>query len=175
VFLDDRTVQRFVDRALASFESLSRPSAGKGAEPLAESSEGGSPTAVSSITYDEVIRRYSDSDDPLVASFVDAAQAQLYGVRSSDTVEPLLYELRSRSGYWIGVSDDAIRSSAQTICSIAEAFVAEAFVERLVGALEEDHSPERTGELLTIVEFVDYGAVEGDEMLRELLELAADV
>jgi hypothetical protein len=170
VFLDDRTVQRFVDRALASFESLSRPSAGKGAEPLAESSEGGSPTAVSSITYDEVIRRYSDSDDPLVASFVDAAQAQLYGVRSSDTVEPLLYELRSRSGYWIGVSDDAIRSSAQTICSIAEAFV-----ERLVGALEEDHSPERTGELLTIVEFVDYGAVEGDEMLRELLELAADV
>jgi hypothetical protein len=170
VFLDDRTVQRFVDRALASFESLSRPSAGKGAEPLAESSEGGSPTAVSSITYDEVIRRYSDSDDPLVASFVDAAQAQLYGVRSSDTVEPLLYELRSRSGYWIGVSDDAIRSSAQTICSIAEAFV-----ERLVGALEEDHSPERTGELLTIVEFVDYCAVEGDEMLRELLELAADV
>jgi tetratricopeptide (TPR) repeat protein len=131
--------------------------------------------------YDEVIRRYSDSEDPLVASFVDAAQQQLYGMGSSDTVEPLLYELRSRSGYWIGVSDDAIRSSAQTICSIAEAsataeaFVAEAFVERLFGALEEDHSPERTGELLAIVEFVDYCAVEGDEMLRELMELAADV
>jgi hypothetical protein len=33
----------------------------------------------------------------------------------------------------------------------------------------------RTGELLAIVEFVDYCAVEGDEMLRELLELADDV
>lgn len=98
-------------------------------------------TVEAGSAYEEVISRYGDSDDPLVVSFVDAAQQQLYGMRSSDTVEPLLYELRSRSGYWIGVSDDAIRSSAQTICSIAEtsataeAFVAEAFVERLFQAL----------------------------------------
>jgi hypothetical protein len=133
-------------------------------------------TVEAGSAYEEVIRRYGDSDDPLAVSFVDATQSQLYGMRSSDTVEPLLYELRSRSGYWVGVSDDAIRSSAQTICSIAEtSAAADAFVERLFEALEEDHSPERTGELLAIVGFVDYCAVEGNEMLRKLLELAVDV
>jgi len=126
--------------------------------------------------YEEVISRYGDSDDPLVASFVGAAEQQLYGLGSSGTVEPLLYELRTRASYWIDVDDEEIRSSAQEICSIAGTSTsAEVFGDRLTESFEGDHPLERIGELAAITELVDYCDDDDDLALRALFELIGEV
>ena len=117
--------------------------------------------------YEEVISRYGDSDDPLVASFVGGAEQQLYGLRSSGTVEPLLYELRIRSSYWIGVGDEEIRSSAQEICSIAGTSTsAEVLIDRLAESFEGDHPLERIVELAWATELADYCDADDDLALR---------
>lgn len=121
--------------------------------------------------YEDVISRYGDSGDARVASFVEAAEQQLYGMQSSDTSEPLLHELRTRDAYWIGVGDDTIRSAANDICSVARASASvEVLVESLTETFEDHHPMERIGSLLVIAEYVDYCDVEGDLMLRTLIQ-----
>jgi tetratricopeptide (TPR) repeat protein len=121
--------------------------------------------------YEEVISRYGNTDDAMVASFVDAAEQQLYANRSSEGIDPLLYELRIRDAYWITVNDDEIRSAANDICSIAENSSAEALVGQLTEAFEQDHPMESVGALLVIAEHLDYCDAEIDLMLRILIEL----
>jgi tetratricopeptide (TPR) repeat protein len=121
--------------------------------------------------YEEVISRYGDSDDSLVASFVGAAEQQLYGLEASSTVEPLLHELRTRASYWIGIDDEEILSSAKEICSIAGTVTsAEVFLDRLEESFEEDRPLERIGELVGITKYVEYCDADDDLALLALLD-----
>jgi len=98
-------------------------------------------------------------------------------MRTSESGEPLLYELRSRDAYWISVTDDAIRSLANDICAIAGTTQsAEDLAGKLPEAFEQqDHPAEHFGALLGIAECVDYCDVESDRMLGTLIELLGEV
>ena len=107
--------------------------------------------------YEEVIGRYGDTDDPLVASFVGAAEQQLYGLGASNTVDPLLHELRTRASYWIDIDDDEIRSSAKEICSIVGTSTSvEVLEDRMEESFENDHPLENVAELVAIIMYVEF-------------------
>jgi hypothetical protein len=90
---------------------------------------------------------------------------QAAGSASVSDVEPILFELRVRDAYWIGVSDENIRTQATEICAIAESSESvEEFFDGLVESFANE-SPQRIGELTGIAEYVDYCNPSGDRIL----------
>jgi hypothetical protein len=95
----------------------------------------------------------------------EAGCPQAAGSASASDAEPILFELRVRDAYWIGVSDEDIRTQATEICAIAETSEsAEEFFDQLTETFLSE-SPQRIGELTAIAEYVDYCNASGDRIL----------
>ena len=95
----------------------------------------------------------------------EAGCPQAAGSASASDAEPILFEVRVRDAYWIGVSDEDIRTQATEICAIAESSEsAEEFFDQLAATFA-DESPQRIGELTAIAEYVDYCNPSGDRIL----------
>ena len=117
--------------------------------------------------YSTVISRYEASADVTISEFVVAAKQQLNKIEPNGDVEPLLFELRIRDSYWDSVSDDEIRTKAETICAVANE---SSSATELWMVLEEkfgEEEPQRIGELAAILQYVAYCDPAANQILAE--------